>query len=137
MWPEDPGGWLSPRGLLDAWVAEVDGAVCGHIALAGGVADEQLIESSQRPPSEIAAVLRFFVAPAARTGGLGRVLLGTVTGSARERDLGLVLDVVDEPGSAAIALYERLGWQLVGQRAADWVTPDGVRPRVRLYVLRD
>lgn len=43
-----------------------------------------------------------------------------------------MLDVVDD-GGPAIALYERLGWELVDRRTADWQTPDGRRLPVRIY----
>ena len=32
-WPDDPGGWLTPRGQVAAWVAEHDGVIAGHAAL--------------------------------------------------------------------------------------------------------
>jgi hypothetical protein len=66
---------------------------------------------------------------------MGELLLRTATSYAVGRRWGLMLDVVDDRRSAAIALYERLGWRMVGRREADWVTPEGVRPRLRLYVL--
>ena len=51
---------------------------------------------------------------------------------AAEHGLGLALDVTDENRSAAIALYERRGWQPAGLHPAGWMTPDGTRPRLRL-----
>jgi hypothetical protein len=47
-----------------------------------------------------------------------------------------MLDVVDD-GGPAVALYERLGWQPVDRRPADWTAPDGHRPRLRIYVRPD
>jgi hypothetical protein len=44
-----------------------------------------------------------------------------------------MLDVVDV-GTPAIRLYERLGWRLVDRRQADWVTPQGERLPVRIYL---
>jgi len=49
-------------------------------------------------------------------------------------DLALALDVVDEGRSAAMRLYERLGWKMIGLRAATWLTPSGNRHQLRLYV---
>lgn len=134
-WPADAAGWLSPTGLQRAWVAEYGDAACGHIALVSGVDDAQLLEAAGRPRHELTAVTRFFVDPATRRRAIGASLLHAVTSYAAEHELGLVLDVVDTARSAAISLYERLGWQLVGYRTAGWVTADGVRPRLRLYVL--
>jgi hypothetical protein len=53
-------------------------------------------------------------------------------------DLGLqlVLDVVDD-GGRALALYEGLGWRVVEHRLADWTTPDGRRPPLRISVAPD
>jgi hypothetical protein len=44
-----------------------------------------------------------------------------------------LLDVVDD-GAPAIRLYERIGWRLVNRRQADWVTPQGERLPVRIYL---
>lgn len=55
---------------------------------------------------------------------------------AREHDVNLILDVVDTDRSPAIALYERLGWKLLGDRPASWLRPDGARPQLRLYAFR-
>jgi ribosomal protein S18 acetylase RimI-like enzyme len=125
-WPDDAAGWLSPARLLAAWVAVEAGTVLGHVALHAGTEDIEPV-----------SVSRLFVRPAGRGRRLGEALLSTATDHAASRGLGLVLDVVDEQRSAAIALYERLGWRYAGRRAADWLTPDGIRPRLRRYVLPD
>jgi ribosomal protein S18 acetylase RimI-like enzyme len=67
--------------------------------------------------------------PAARGNRLGEWLLRTAVTYAAERDLALILDVVDEGRSAAIRLYERLGWQLVALRPASWLTPQRGPPQ--------
>jgi [ribosomal protein S18]-alanine N-acetyltransferase len=36
VWPGDPGGWLTPRGMIAAWVAEHDGQIAGHVLLIRG-----------------------------------------------------------------------------------------------------
>ncbi|MBO0885348.1 MAG: GNAT family N-acetyltransferase [Mycobacterium sp.] len=134
-WPADAPSWLSPTGLVGAWIAETDHGVCGHIALVGGVHDPQLRAAVDAPASDIVAVSRLFVDSAVRGRRVGELLLRTATTFATGHELQLVLDVVDSRRSAAIALYERLGWRLVGYRTAGWTTPDGVRPRLRLYAL--
>ncbi len=134
-WPADPERWISPPGLLAAWVAVDGGMVCGHIALVAGVDDSRLVNVSGRQAEDLAAVSRLFVRPGYRGQRIGETLLDTVTLYATEHGLGLVLDVIDESRSAAIALYERGGWQLVGVHPASWMTPDGARPQLRLYVL--
>jgi len=124
-WPADAAAWLTPDGLLAAWVATVDGEPAGHLAL--------VAEDSE--PAELASVSRLFVRPAARGQRLGEALLRTATAHAADHGLGLVLDVLAEGGSPAIALYERLGWRFVAERSAWWRTTAGVRPRLRRYLL--
>ena len=84
----------------------------------------------------MAATSRLLNHPPHRRRGGGEVLLRAALEHAAERDFVLVLDVVGEGRSAAIELYERLGSQLVGFRAATWLTASGDRPRIRLYVLQ-
>lgn len=126
-WPADPAGWLSPDRLLAGWVAVEEAAVLGHVVLHGNAGP---IKGRQ-----LASVSRLFVRPGARGRGLGEALLATATEYAAGRDLGLMLEVVEEDRSAAIALYERLGWRHAGHRTADWQTPAGVRPQLRRYLL--
>ncbi|WNV74898.1 GNAT family N-acetyltransferase [Geodermatophilus sp. DSM 44513] len=118
-WPADPAAWLDPPDTAEAWVAERAGAVTGHVVVT-------------RAPDGLAAVTRLFVAPDARGHGLGAVLLDVVRGWAGAARTGLVLDVVDG-AAAAVGLYERQGWSLVGTRPADWTTPAGTRPLLRTY----
>ena len=120
-WPADPGGWLSPAGILRAWVAELPaGAVVGHVALhqaTGG-----------------AEVSRLFVAPTARGHHVGARLLSHARRWAAAHRLDLTLEIVDESRSApAIALYERTGWRHVDTVTATWSGPDGQPVRLRRY----
>lgn len=121
VWPPDPAAWLSPPGLQAAWVALENHELLGHVA-------------TVRNSAQLVSVTRLFVAPAARGRGLrlGARLLETAIEWADENACRLMLDVVDD-GGPAIALYERLGWELVDRRTADWQTPDGRRLPVRIY----
>ncbi|MFJ9467427.1 GNAT family N-acetyltransferase [Streptomyces caniferus] len=100
-WPDDPAGWLTPDGLTAAWVAEADGAVVGHVALCGP------------------EVGRLCVAPAARGAGLGGRLLRAAATLAAARGLRPVLDV-KATDTAAIGLYERLGWLRRATERQEW-----------------
>ncbi|GGU74151.1 hypothetical protein GCM10010211_45000 [Streptomyces albospinus] len=100
-WPAEPARWLTPDGLTAAWVAEVDGAVAGHVALCGG------------------EVSRLYVSPAAHGSGLGARLLATVEAEAAARGLRLVLEV-KITNTAAVALYERRGWARRGTERQEW-----------------
>jgi GNAT superfamily N-acetyltransferase len=133
FWPEDPAGWLDPPGTVDAWLAERAGLIAGHIMLVQGAAAHCLLRATGRAPDELGRIARLFAAPAAWRVGLAAALLATATAGARAHGLQPVLDVVDD-GYAAIALYERSGWKLVGSETANWTTPAGVSPTLRYYV---
>ncbi|MGW2154971.1 GNAT family N-acetyltransferase [Nonomuraea sp. NPDC001699] len=115
-WPADPLGWLTPQGLLSAWVAVTEDQVLGHVGLAG--------------TPEGPEVTRLFVAPAARGRGLAPLLLDTVRKAA---DGPVLLEVSDE-GRAAVALYERLGWRRVGSTRARWLNAAGEPALLHHYV---
>ncbi|MFE1773594.1 GNAT family N-acetyltransferase [Streptomyces sp. NPDC059008] len=100
-WPRDPVRWLTPDGLTAAWVAETAGRVVGHVALCGR------------------EVSRLCVAPAARGAGLGGRLLRAVEAEAAARGLRPVLEV-KTTDTAAIALYERLGWVRRATERQEW-----------------
>src|SRR5690349_17342941 len=73
FWPEDPAKWLSPRGMLGAWVAHHDGRVAGHIDLRAADADASAAVwagATSLPPERLAAIGRFFVSPDCRGRGV-------------------------------------------------------------------
>jgi GNAT superfamily N-acetyltransferase len=114
-WPGDPARWLSPGGLLGAWVAEEAGRIVGHVALAAvGPSHGTGIWSAATGvrPAGLASTTRLFVAPGRRRTGLGAALLHVASVAAAERALLPVLDVV-ETNREAIRLYERHGWRHV------------------------
>ncbi|HEY2041915.1 MAG TPA: GNAT family N-acetyltransferase [Jatrophihabitans sp.] len=126
QWPADPVSWLSPPGLVSAWVADVDGELAGHVALIGD-------NSSELPPGlGQAEISRLFVSPTMRGRGVGAQLLDAVTRRAEHQGWALWLEVVEGRGSAA-PFYERRGWRLVDRRSADWTTSAGDRPVLRRY----
>ncbi|WP_328378536.1 GNAT family N-acetyltransferase [Streptomyces sp. NBC_00440] len=117
-WPADPAGWLTPDGLLGAWVAELGGEVTGHAVLSPG--DE----------AGTCQVNRLYVSPAARGHRVGELLMDRVTCAARKSGLRPVLDVVTT-NTAAVALYERLGWIRTATVHAPWSRDPAVM--VHLY----
>jgi len=132
-WPSDPGRWLTPARQAAAWVAEDDGTLAGHVALVRGMRAPCLLRATGRDAGQLGGITRLFVDPVARRKGLARALLDAAADHARTRGLQPVLDVV-AGSEAAIALYERSGWQLAGTETATWVTPAGVAPTLRYYV---
>jgi GNAT superfamily N-acetyltransferase len=136
-WPVDPAGWLSPSGFAAAWVARDDvmGSILGHVCVVRGVDDPMVALLTDVSTDRLASVSRLFVSPTARGRGLGlgTSLLAAVSSWTAAHDLLLMLDVVDD-GAPAIKLYERLGRRLVDRRQADWVTPQGERLPIRIYL---
>ena len=133
VWPASPSDWLNPPGCCAAWVAMSGNSVIGHVCLIRGVDDPLVTALTGGGPDRLAAVSRLFVAPSSRGHHVGADLLAALSGFASEKNLQLMLDVVDDE-SPAVALYERLGWQLVDRRRADWATPDGRRLPLRVYL---
>ncbi|MFB9527398.1 GNAT family N-acetyltransferase [Nonomuraea roseola] len=153
-WPDDPEGWLTPTGMIQAWVATDGDEIIGHVVLRG--ADPVLPEAD-------GLVARLFVAAHARgstahaggstahaggsgaatevggSGGRGRQgaaagLMAAVEREAARRGLRLGLDVTDSR-RRAMAFYERAGWRRVASARMEWPDTDG-RPALLHYYLR-
>lgn len=137
-WPEQPGDWLTPPSLLAAWVVELDGRIAGHIGLSrsdtGDAAPGLWSDRTGVGVDGTAVISRLFVAPAARGRGLGASLMSHAVTEARGRGLHPVLDVVASD-TAAAALYERLGWQLLATVEQRWGPAQTVA--VRCYAAGD
>lgn len=120
----DPVGWLTPATLINAWVAELDGRVVGHVSLAAGDGEDaaKLWRKQSGSEESLAALERLFVAPEARGQGLGDRLVQVAMEEADRLGLRLVLDVMTKD-QAAIRLYERLGWIRIGEISHG--VPDG------------
>ncbi|MCU7724804.1 GNAT family N-acetyltransferase [Actinoplanes sp. KI2] len=120
-WPPDPAGWLSPPGLARAWVAELPG-----IEPAGHLAVQTVSDTS-------AEVSRLFVVPTARRRGVAEALMTRAVEWARERRLGLSLEVAGDRRSPAVAFYESHGWRYTHTSVADWTGPGGRPVELRHY----
>ncbi|MFJ5272255.1 GNAT family N-acetyltransferase [Streptomyces sp. NPDC088358] len=122
-WPDQPGEWLSRGPLLGSWVVELEGRLVGHVSLSqsgeGDLAPMLWSERNGATRGMTAVVGRLFVAPQARGHRIGALLIGRAVEEARRRDLHPVLDVVTSD-TAAAALYERLGWELMATVEQQW-----------------
>jgi GNAT superfamily N-acetyltransferase len=137
-WPDDPEGWLSPRAMLGAWVAEDDaGGVLGHVALSPGPAEADAsvwAEATGRLADNFAAISRLFVALDSRGTGVAGALLAAACAEAAARRLHPALDVVDNCQDA-IRLYERRGWRRV--RSEPWTAARDGKTLRHYYVAPD
>ena len=126
---------VRPRTPADvpACVAEHDGSIAGHVALVRGMRLECLLRATGRAPDQLGGIARLYVDPAFRRLGLARALLDAAADGAVACSLQPVLDVVSD-ARPAIALYEQVGWHLVGTQAATWVDADGSTPTLCVYV---
>ena len=122
-WPADPARWLSPSGILHAWIATTNELpIAGHVIL------------RQLPGGErIAEVSRLFVVPAARRQGIALALLQKALHWATLNEIDLVLEVTDHL-RAAQTLYERIGFGRINTKQAGWTTPDGQPVTLHQYV---
>ncbi|MEV7405280.1 GNAT family N-acetyltransferase [Streptomyces sp. NPDC091267] len=131
QWPAGPGRWLTPDGMLDAWVAVAGPGVLGHV----GLTRTGVVTAAQAglPPDELVSVTRLFATATARRRGVARALIAAVTAAAAAEGRRLVLEVEDGSG-AAVALYERAGWRRVGSRSGGWTTADGGTALMHTYL---
>lgn len=114
---DDALAWLQPPGLLHAWVAQLEGAILGHVAITEpgptDAAPKFLLARSPNAHNRIAVLGRLFVTSTARGLALGEQLAKAALSQAIVERRQLVLDVM-EKDRAAIRLYERLGWSQIG-----------------------
>lgn len=104
-------------------VAEDDEGLAGTVTLA--------IDTPPNQPHR-ADVAKMIVARRARGRGVGAALLAAVEAEARRRGrTTLVLDTISN--SAAARLYERCGWQRVGEIADYALMPDGTMAPTTYY----
>lgn len=137
-WPADPAEWLSIPAMLEGWVAELDGRVVGHVVLCAGKPGDATPpvwqERTGTPIEDTAVVSRLFVDPAARGYGVGALLMTEAVRESRARGLQPLLEVLSSD-VAATALYERLGWELLGTVEQQWHPGETVL--VRCYAAGD
>jgi GNAT superfamily N-acetyltransferase len=133
-WPADPIGWLTPRGLIAAWLASSGPVAIGHMAL--GTIDPQtdphIAEAAGRRADELAEIKRLFVIPSARGAGVAAALLDAAARYAIALGLHPVLEATADR-DAAIRLYERHGWRRIGTSVATWARASGERPILHQY----
>lgn len=111
-WPDDASRWLSPRGTVCAWVAEIDRTIVGHVVLHTVAAGHADWEAAGLRANELGAISRLFVDGGHRGAGIGGRLLEAAAREAVACGLQPVLEVVETRGHA-IELYDRRGFRRV------------------------
>lgn len=116
--PTDWSSFLVSSDALDAWVAEFDGRVLGHVALHRSsmpiVMETARSRLGSADDDQLGVVARLFVDPGLRRSGAGRRLLETAMSASRALGRHPILDVVTR-FAPAVALYERCGWINAGR----------------------
>lgn len=127
--------FLCHPGALSAWVAELGNTIAGHIALHPATSKTVMKLTCDRlhvTADQIGVVARLLVSPQQRGQGAGRRLLTAAATQAQALRLCPVLDV-DVNLTAAITLYERAGWQRIGETRIN--LPDGTSLHEAVYAL--
>ncbi|HET9732277.1 MAG TPA: GNAT family N-acetyltransferase [Acidimicrobiales bacterium] len=114
--PTDLGAFVYSKDTIAGWVAEEADEIVGHVAL-----HRRSWEGVMRlardvtglSESQLGVVARLLVSPTARRQGLGAALLAQAERQARKLGLQPILDVATQY-SAAVRLYERSGWRVLG-----------------------
>ena len=118
-----------------AWVAELDGAVVGHVSVTT-VPDDRYgaiwSAGAGRPVDELGCVSVLVVGPQAQGRGVGGALLDVAVAYLRAQDRTPGLDVDDRDG-VAHAVYLHRGWRVVGEARFDWQRVGA--PPARMLVL--
>jgi GNAT superfamily N-acetyltransferase len=114
--PEPPRAWLDHPDVYDAWVCERVGRILGHVAISDVARDSlsalRWRETTERAPSDLMAVSRFFVRPTARQQGIGTALLDVAVTAIREHGRQPVLEMISARRDGFPFLANR-GWRLV------------------------
>lgn len=119
---------------LNAWVVTVDERPVGHVA----VGEWDMVDDSEGTrmralcaaalhvaAPDVVEVTTLFVDPDHFGKGIGATLMRTATSWIRAHGRGPALEVASS-NQAPIRLYERLGWQEVGQFSPWWAPSDDV-----------
>lgn len=136
-WPTEgsPEDFLRRPAELEAWVAELDGQVVGHVAIQS-VADDELgaiwVSGHGVPRAQLRCISVLFADRRLPRHGIGSALLARATQRVLDHGGAPVLDVV--AGHAEpMNLYRSRGWRSIGRFRPDWL-PSG-EPPIHVMIL--
>jgi len=118
---DNPYAWLSPSGMLAAWVGVLDGAVVGHALVTTPKPGDAAVDAWTAQGGDVSRTVvggRLFVSPEGRGHDLGTRLAQTITDWAADQGYDLVGDVMAKD-QAALHIYRRIGWQQIGTTMHD------------------
>jgi GNAT superfamily N-acetyltransferase len=123
--PFPPEQFVVRTGERAAWVAEVAGAVAGHVSVSGPDPGDELTEAvrGMLGHDAFALVTVLYVGLEHAGRGLGGRLLDTATDWIRDQGRTPVLDVVPTH-DRAVGLYVSRGWREIGRLRPGWLPPD-------------
>jgi len=123
VWPSDPEAWLAGGRQVCAFVAELDGAICGHVAVAWpkpGEAASAWAAEFRVAVGELLCVSLLFVDPQVQGRGVGSCLLDAVRAEILDLGATPALEVISL-NTQAIGLYETRGWRRIGSVGYSWL----------------
>lgn len=117
----DPIGFISNPDIIRAWVAEHEGRVVGHVAMAKSKADAEdvVLWIEQGHEDDIASLERLFVHPEAQGLGIAAKMIKTAVDFAATQSMRLVLYNL-EKDTIARRMYAKLGWTFYGNFQFRW-----------------
>ncbi|MET3808202.1 GNAT superfamily N-acetyltransferase [Nakamurella sp. UYEF19] len=126
-WPPDlgPERFLRRPSEIEAWVAELDGDVVGHVAIQSVTEDElgrMWAAAHGVPITQLRCVSVLYADRRVVRRGIGSALLARATERALSDGGAPVLDVV-AGHLDAVSLYLTRGWHEVGRVRPDWLPP--------------
>lgn len=130
--------FLTPAGLVEAWVAVSAGVAVGQIAVvSGGQGHHDAVRAWVDLPGSggraesTAVAARFFVRKHARGYGLGRALIEKTCLWARQNGMRIVMNVLAKDQDA-MSLYEKIGFRRFGE--GEYKYDEGKRSTQYFYV---
>jgi GNAT superfamily N-acetyltransferase len=117
----DAAAFLTPRGLLQAWVAVHAGVVVGQIVVVAGAQGHPAavqawvdLPDSGGDAARTIVAARFFICKHARGQGLGRALIQRTCDWANANGMKIVMNVLSKD-KEAMRLYEKVGFRRIGE----------------------